>query len=137
MWRPFFRGTLPSRLAAAPALTVFCAVLLAPEGAVAQGYPAKPVRILVGVPPGGGTDILARVLARRLADVFGQLGRFRSFSVNSVGFGRTMRGTVAPSIHPLESLPGRVAVGHEFVEAIQTHGNARSVLGNAGHPSAA
>jgi tripartite-type tricarboxylate transporter receptor subunit TctC len=72
MWRPFFRGTLPSRLAAAPALTVFCAVLLAPEGAVAQGYPAKPVRILVGVPPGGGTDILARVLARRLADVFGQ-----------------------------------------------------------------
>lgn len=43
-----------------------------PAATSAQIYPAKPVRILVGVPPGGGTDILARVLARRLSDMYGQ-----------------------------------------------------------------
>jgi tripartite-type tricarboxylate transporter receptor subunit TctC len=38
-------------------------------GAVAaQSYPVKPVRILVGNPPGGGTDITARALAQKLAD---------------------------------------------------------------------
>jgi tripartite-type tricarboxylate transporter receptor subunit TctC len=33
----------------------------------AQTYPARPVRMLVGFPPGGGTDIMARFLAPQLA----------------------------------------------------------------------
>lgn len=39
--------------------------------AVAQ-YPTKPVRFLVGLAPGGGTDITARTVATRLSDVLGQ-----------------------------------------------------------------
>ncbi|WP_326538905.1 Bug family tripartite tricarboxylate transporter substrate binding protein [Pseudorhodoferax sp.] len=35
--------------------------------ALAQGFPDKPLRILVGASPGGGTDILARVLADKMA----------------------------------------------------------------------
>nr|WP_235578178.1 tripartite tricarboxylate transporter substrate binding protein [Pseudorhodoferax sp. Leaf267] len=40
--------------------------------ALAQGFPDKPLRILVGASPGGGTDILARVLADKLAPALKQ-----------------------------------------------------------------
>jgi tripartite-type tricarboxylate transporter receptor subunit TctC len=40
----------------------------APAPLLAQAYPAKPVRILVGYAPGGGTDIMARVIGAKLSD---------------------------------------------------------------------
>lgn len=39
---------------------------------IAQEYPARPVRMLVGYPPGGGMDTISRVLAPRLAESLGQ-----------------------------------------------------------------
>jgi len=38
----------------------------------AQDYPTKPIRLLIPVPPGGGTDILARVMADHLVKQLGQ-----------------------------------------------------------------
>jgi tripartite-type tricarboxylate transporter receptor subunit TctC len=55
---------------AAGALTVL--VLGAPQGAGAQKWPEKPVRIVTPFAPGGGTDVFARILAQRLSDVYSQ-----------------------------------------------------------------
>jgi tripartite-type tricarboxylate transporter receptor subunit TctC len=43
------------------------------SGALAQEtFPSRPVKVVVGFPPGGGTDLLARVLAQRLGEDLGQ-----------------------------------------------------------------
>ena len=47
-------------------------LVLAAAVARAQDYPAKPVRMVVGFPPGGGTDVVARILQPRLSELLGQ-----------------------------------------------------------------
>jgi tripartite-type tricarboxylate transporter receptor subunit TctC len=42
------------------------------ERAMAQGFPARPVRIIVGYPPGGLSDIVARLIGQRLSERLGQ-----------------------------------------------------------------
>ena len=40
--------------------------------AIAQTYPTKPIRLLVGFPVGGGADVAARVLGVPMSDALGQ-----------------------------------------------------------------
>ena len=45
---------------------------VAPALAWAQAYPDKPLRMVVGFPPGGGTDVVARILQPRLSELLAQ-----------------------------------------------------------------
>jgi tripartite-type tricarboxylate transporter receptor subunit TctC len=55
------------------ARALLCAVSCAAVAVCAQqSYPNKPIRLIVGFAPGGGTDILARALGQPLAEMLGQ-----------------------------------------------------------------
>jgi tripartite-type tricarboxylate transporter receptor subunit TctC len=73
---------------------VFASLLLltgvAPS--LAQGYPNRPVRIVVGFPAGGPTDAIARIVAQRLSDSLGQ--QFVVENIPGAG-GNTASGQVA------------------------------------------
>jgi tripartite-type tricarboxylate transporter receptor subunit TctC len=49
-----------------------CALLTHGSAARAQAYPSKPVRFLSGQPPGGATDLLARMVAQKLNETWKQ-----------------------------------------------------------------
>jgi len=51
---------------------VGAALVLSAAGASAQGFPSKPVRIVVPFPPGGGADTLARIMEPKLAGIWAQ-----------------------------------------------------------------
>jgi tripartite-type tricarboxylate transporter receptor subunit TctC len=63
---------LPTRRRAALALAALGFAFVHGAPALAQGWPDKPLRIMVGASPGGGTDILARMLAEKFAADFKQ-----------------------------------------------------------------
>src|SRR5258708_36529383 len=64
--------------------------------AQAQSYPTRPVKFLVPYPPGGGNDILARVLAEKLGDRTGQRFYVENVSGASGNIGTSMAAKADP-----------------------------------------
>ena len=64
--------TLVSARPWAIALTIASAGLILGAPAVAQTYPDKPIKFVVPYPPGGGTDVIARIVQERLGVALGQ-----------------------------------------------------------------
>src|SRR5258707_1754494 len=61
------------------AMLVLCGV----PTASAQNYPNRPVRVVVGFPAGGPTDVIARMVSQKLSDTLGQ-----QFFVENIGGAR-------------------------------------------------
>ncbi len=59
-------------VAAVASLACVAAGLLAPAAALAQAWPAKSVKIIVPYAAGGGTDVMARFLAQKFSEMWGQ-----------------------------------------------------------------
>jgi tripartite-type tricarboxylate transporter receptor subunit TctC len=64
------------------ALMSACAAWLAPASAWAQPFPAKPIRYIVPVPAGGGSDFIGRTVCERWGKALGQ-----TFVVDNIGGG--------------------------------------------------
>jgi len=53
-------------------LVLAVAVLSCPVAVMAQGYPSKPIRMVITYPPGGNTDLVGRAMAAKLSEQIGQ-----------------------------------------------------------------
>ena len=77
-------------------MALACAALSCAVPTHAQNYPVKPVRVIVPFPPGGISDVLARVMAQHLSSAMGQ-----QFLVeNRPGAGTTIAGDVVAKSPP-------------------------------------
>jgi len=79
--------------------------------AQAQGYPSQTVRIIVGFPPGGTTDVIARLIAQELTESLGKAVVVE----NRPGASGTIGSGIAAKSPP---------DGHTLVLVPSTHGTA-------------
>jgi tripartite-type tricarboxylate transporter receptor subunit TctC len=87
--------------AVAKMLVIGCAwvasiAMAQPAGKGVDAYPNKPVRLIVGVPPGGAADFTARIVGQKLADRFGQ----NVVVENRGGAGGTIASDIAAKASP-------------------------------------
>ena len=84
----------------------------------AQAYPTRPVRIIVGFPAGGPTDIVARVIAQRLSERLGQefLVENRPGAASNIGTEAALR--APPDGYTLLQVTSSNAVNATFYEKL-------------------
>ena len=94
-----------------PKLTVFFAFAMLASLAGAQGYPSKPVKVIVPYPPGSTPDIVARTLSNKLQSSLGQTFVVENRSGAAGNIGADAVAKSAPDGHTLlVAVNGPVAV---------------------------
>ena len=88
--------------------TLLGGVPFALYGAQSDGslYPSKPIRLIVPSPPGGGNDVMARLVGQRLNDAWGQNVVIDNRPGAGGGIAFEMAAQARPSVL-LDSLPAR------------------------------
>lgn len=72
IWKTHGKGVRRRLLVTAMGLGLAAGCWLGAGAALAQGYPERPIRLIVAFPPGGSTDMAARVLGEKLGESLGQ-----------------------------------------------------------------
>ena len=95
-------------------LLLLLGLCLAAGCAAAQGYPAKPVRLIVPFPPGGSTDLVARALTPALSRLLGQqiVLEYKGGAGGSIGTAEAAR--AAPDGYTLLIVWDTHAVNHHL-----------------------
>ena len=94
-----------------------CALLAHGSAALGQAYPSKPVRFLSGQPPGGATDLFARMVAQKLNETWKQpvIIEHRPGASGSIAVELTVKS-------PPDGHTRRIAAQPEFQERLSSEG---------------
>ncbi|HJT62441.1 MAG TPA: tripartite tricarboxylate transporter substrate-binding protein [Burkholderiales bacterium] len=85
--------------------------------ALAQAWPQKPVRFIVPFPPGGATDISARLLGERLSEIWGQQVVIENRGGAGGGVGAAEAARAAPDGYTLFFPSGSVMTANQHIYA--------------------
>jgi tripartite-type tricarboxylate transporter receptor subunit TctC len=96
---------------------VFVAGLLLAATAAAQSWPQKPVRFIVPFPPGGATDISARLLGEKLTQIWGQQVLIENRGGAGGGIGAAEAARAAPDGYTLFFPSGSVVTANQHIYA--------------------
>ena len=98
-------------------IVAFLAFALAALHASAQGWPQKPVKFIVPFPPGGATDISARLLGEKLSQVWGQQVVIENRGGAGGGVGAAEAARAAPDGYTLFFPSGSVVTANQHIYA--------------------
>src|SRR5205809_36963 len=96
-------------------LIAMTAAVLLGSGAFAQSWPQKPVRFIVPFPPGGATDISARLLGEKLTQIWGQQVVIENRGGAGGGVGAAEAARAAPDGYTLFFPSGSVVTANQHI----------------------
>ena len=105
----------PQYLACAVVLVAQCALVTSVPAQQPQ-YPAKPIRIIVPYAPGGGADIVARVIAQKMAETFRQSVVVDNRAGAGGAMGSEMAVRAAPDGYTLAFVSGSYTTGVALIK---------------------
>jgi len=97
---------------------ILAALLTAGAPAHAQTYPAKPIRIVVPFAPGGGADIIARILGQKMTDRWGQQVVVDNRAGASGNIGAEIVAKAAPDGHTLLMASSALAINPSVYRSV-------------------
>lgn len=109
-------------------IAALAAGLMVAAAASAQGWPQKPVRFIVPFPPGGATDISARLLAQELQDMWGQTVVIENRGGAGGGVGAAEAARAAPDGYTLFFPSGSVVTANQHIYAKMAYDPAKDFV---------
>lgn len=116
-WRDWQKTLAAAAAAAALAIGLAFALALTATSAHAQAWPQKPVRFIVPFPPGGATDISARLIGQKLSEMWGQTVVIENRGGAAGGVGAAEAARATPDGYTLFFPAGAVVTANQHIYA--------------------